>query len=195
MKNSNWPLKVDEIEDIISKTETAIKKDYPEFKASNYKEVYFAGDTLNPSVLFYTPFTYSTDSNYYGTSQVSYYKNEDVMSIESVDNPYKNSVNNSFEPIKSEEKKEFKRLLKKLKSIPELDGYLNIAAGDESVHILKVFNGYKLYYRSSSMGDYEEIFFFITKDFKVTKTHHYTEFASPNEEYYSWRYKLVKVNF
>ena len=30
------------------------------------------------------------------------------MSIESVDNPYKNSVNNSFEPIKSEEKKNLK---------------------------------------------------------------------------------------
>tara|TARA_B110000211_G_C14003525_1_gene519683 strand:+ start:492 stop:1094 length:603 start_codon:yes stop_codon:yes gene_type:complete len=194
LKYTNWPLPQEAIENHIERAEMEIKEDYPEFKVSNYDEIYFDGDTLNPNILFYTPFTYSTDSNYYGACYVSFYKNKDVQSIGSEGAPFRYHTDVTLEPVKEEDKKALKKVLKKLRKLSEkkdnleLKHLLNASGGSTSLHILKVENGHKLYYRSDNEGHFESLTMIVNNNDEIFIEDEYNE--TPETEY-PWTYKLV----
>ncbi len=176
---------------LITRAEKAIQKDYPEFQASNYDKVYFRGDSLNPTIRFYSPLTYSTDSNTYTPYEIIFRKTDDLQTIGFGADPYKKGREPQFQSINKSDQRACSKLIKKLRVLPELAGILDLTGDDETLHVLKTAEGHKLFYRSDINGHYSELEFFVDSEYNVTQTHNYTE--EPEEDF-SWDYRLVKKN-
>lgn len=87
--------------------------------------------------------------------------------------------------------------MKKLRKLSDKEDHLilkqclSAKGGSTSLHILKVDNGHKLYYRSDDMGHYQSFTVFVSDDNTISITDEYYE--TPETEH-SWTFKLVKRN-